>query len=160
MLQAREVSALLSELNADGVTTSMLLTLDGAILACAGAEALPKSESAFAAIVANMWNATEACTYGGAPNVDPSADPFVAQGEGVDLMLFQLEVRNTTHNVITQLQSCLLPTLYSFFCSLTPSSSLSLLYRTRAPPHTRSPRTFPSRGWLDPFSRASAAAKG
>jgi hypothetical protein len=108
MLQAREVSALLSELNADGVTTSMLLTLDGAILACAGAEALPKSESAFAAIVANMWNATEACTYGGAPNVDPSADPFVAQGEGVDLMLFQLEVRNTTYNVITQLQSCLL----------------------------------------------------
>ena len=156
MLQAREVSALLSELNADGVTTSMLLTLDGAILACAGAEALPKSESAFAAIVANMWNATEACTYGGAPNVDPSADPFVAQGEGVDLMLFQLEVRNTTqcHNAAPEL---LLPTLYSFFCLLTPSSSL--LYRTRAPPHTRSPRTFPSRGWLDPFSRASAAAK-
>ena len=106
MLQAREVSALLSELNADGVTTSMLLTLDGAILACAGAEALPKSESAFAAIVANMWNATEACTYGGAPNVDPSADPFVAQGEGVDLMLFQLEVRNTTqqcHNAAPEL---------------------------------------------------------
>ena len=96
MLQSREVGAVLAELNVDGVTTSMLLTLDGAILACAGAAALPKSESAFAVVIANMWNATEACAYGAA--AERGADgttrpPFVADDEGLDLMLFELEVR-------------------------------------------------------------------
>ncbi|PAA51319.1 hypothetical protein BOX15_Mlig026703g1, partial [Macrostomum lignano] len=76
------VAQLLSQTNTDGVQSSLLLSLDGALLACSGYTA-DTDARVLAAIAANLWDTMERCSVNGGGGGGNSSSSVGGPSSGV-----------------------------------------------------------------------------
>ncbi|KAG5179522.1 hypothetical protein JKP88DRAFT_224090 [Tribonema minus] len=79
MLRAKQIPLALDVVNYDGITASLLLQRDGALLGSAGEGLAELDDRIVSAIVSNIWTEFEVC---GKDNI---------KGGGLKVMLLQLE---------------------------------------------------------------------